>query len=302
MCLILFGYKVSKKYPLIFAANRDEFYHRPTVPMQFWKESPSILAGKDLEQGGTWFGLHKNGHFAALTNFRDPSTVNPNAPSRGEIIIDFLGSNALPEPYFNETAIKPSGYNGFNLLLGNKENLFWFSNLKNTIEKIQPGIHGLSNRFLDTPWPKVTSGKAAMAKIIKKPITLESLFSILTDQSVPEDTKLPHTGVSLEWERILSSVFIQNDTYGTRSSTVMLVDETGNLEVSERTYDPKNRQEYKDQTFFVPAKIHKSYHRTITKTSSFGTPGRVSHDSPTLNSGKVDKSTILRNTCFKNQF
>ncbi|CCK81665.1 NRDE family protein [Desulfobacula toluolica] len=249
MCLILFGYKVSNKYPLIFAANRDEFYQRPTAPMHLWKNTPAILAGKDLEQGGTWFGVHKNGTFAALTNYRDPSSIRPDAPSRGEIIVDFLKSKKPPETHFNHLKEKQNPYNGFNLLFGSKDDIFWFSNLKNTIEKIAPGIHGLSNRFLDTPWPKVESGKKALQDIICGTITFESLFSILTDQSIPDDDQLPQTGVGLEWERMLSSLFIHSDTYGTRSSTVMLMDQNGTIEITERTYDPQDTLTYNDRRF-----------------------------------------------------
>lgn len=249
MCLILFGYKVSRKYPLIFAANRDEFYKRPTAPMHFWKQAPSILAGKDLEQGGTWFGVHENGRFAALTNFRDPVSIKQDAPSRGEIIIDFLKSNEPSLSYFDTFKKRAGDYNGFNLLFGDTEELFWFSNLKNTVEKIAPGIHGLSNRFLDTPWPKVDSGKKALQEQINDTLSLKSLFSILTDQRVPDDSLLPHTGVGLEWERILSPLYIQSDTYGTRSSTVMLMDKNGTLEIAERTYDSGNKLEYRDRNF-----------------------------------------------------
>ncbi|WP_300464278.1 NRDE family protein [Desulfobacula sp.] len=253
MCLILFGYKVSKPYPLILAANRDEFYQRPTAAMDFWHTPPDILAGKDLEQGGTWFGVHQNGTFAALTNYRDPDSIRPDAPSRGEIIVDFLASGTPPEPHFNEFTQKAGAYNGFNLLFGNKSTLFWYSNLKNQIQPISPGIHGLSNRFLDSPWPKVTSGKTALQALVRDTVTLEGLFEILADQSVPHDHQLPQTGVTREWERILSPIFIQSDTYGTRSSTVMLMDQGGSLTMVERTYSPENKGIFTDCHFFLPA-------------------------------------------------
>ncbi len=251
MCLILFGYKISRKYPLILIANRDEYYQRPTAPMHFWNKNPSILAGKDLEQGGTWFGIHKNGRFAALTNYRDPSSLKQNAPSRGDIIIDFLESDLSSETYFLSFKKKAGIYNGFNLVFGDKEALFWFSNLKNTVEKVTPGIHGLSNRFLDTPWPKVEAGKRKLETALKRNITPDRLFSVLADQHVPDDTLLPDTGMPLEWERLLSPLFIQSETYGTRSSIVMHMDQKKNIEVVERTYSPEDKRVFKDRLFWI---------------------------------------------------
>ncbi len=249
MCLILLGYKVSKKYPLILAANRDEFFHRPTAPMHFWEDNNSILAGKDLEQGGTWFGVNKYGTFAALTNYRDPASLKQKAPSRGEIVIDFLTSKKFPKDYHADLKNRLNLYNGFNLILGNNEELFWFSNVKNQIEKIKPGIHGLSNGFLNTPWPKVTSGKKTLKQIIAKNITIHSLFSLLSDRSMPDDVQLPHTGVGIEWERTLSPLFIQSKIYGTRSSTIMLINQNGSIGVTERTYNHENDLTYLDRHF-----------------------------------------------------
>jgi len=253
MCLILFGYKISKKYPLVLIANRDEFYQRPTAPMHFWNNNPSILAGKDLEQGGTWFGIHENGRFAALTNYRDPSSLRQNAPSRGDIIVDFLESDLPAETYFLSFKKKAGIYNGFNLLFGDKDTLFWFSNLKNTVEKVTPGIHGLSNRFIDTPWPKVETGKRKLENALNRSITPDSLFSILADRHVPDDTLLPSTGMTLEWERLLSPLFIQSETYGTSSSIVMQMDQRGNSDVVERTYSLDDKTAFKDRQFYINA-------------------------------------------------
>lgn len=256
MCLILFGYKISKKYPLVLIANRDEFYQRPTAPMHFWDNNPSILAGKDLEQGGTWFGIHKNGRFAALTNYRDPSALRQNAPSRGDIIVDFLESDLPAETFFPSFKKNVERYNGFNLLFGDPETLFWFSNLKNTVEKVTPGIHGLSNRFLDTPWPKVETGKRKLGNALNHSMTPDSLFSILADQDVPDDALLPDTGMTLEWERLLSPLYIQSETYGTRSSIVMQMNQGENIEVVERTYSPEDKKAYKDRQFRIQSNSH----------------------------------------------
>lgn len=252
MCLILFGYKMSKEFPLVLAANRDEFYRRPTAAMHFWEDFPDILAGKDLEQGGTWFGIHRSGAFAALTNYRNPAALKQNAPSRGGIIIDFLNSNKSPECFIHDFGPKAGEYNGFNLIFGNMDDLFWFTNLTNRIERIKPGIHGLSNRFLNTSWPKVESGKTALKKIMGGSISADHLLSLLNDRSRPDDDKLPETGIGLEWERILSPLFIESDNYGTRSSTVIRVDRKRNMKITERTYFHEQGREYKNLDFFIP--------------------------------------------------
>ena len=253
MCLILFGYKVSKAYPLILAANRDEFFQRQTAPMHYWENNPDILAGKDLEQGGTWLGVHKkSGRFAALTNYRDPFSIKQNAPSRGEIIIDFLETNVSISRWADTYLKQANAFNGFILISGDKNDVFWFSNIKKTIENILPGIHGLSNRFLDTPWPKIQTGKSELENIINKGVTAASLFTLLKNNTVPKDELLPETGVGLEWERILSPLFIQSDTYGTRSSTVILTDHKGKTDIIERTYTPNDVHSYSDQHFCLP--------------------------------------------------
>jgi len=252
MCLILIAYKVSSDYPLVIAANRDEFYQRPTAGMHFWEKRPEILAGKDLKQNGTWFAVHRTRGFAALTNHRNPDAINPDAPSRGDIILDCLESGEDGNAFFTRFEDRAARYNGFNLLAGDRRNLFWFSNVKNRVEKIKPGIHGLSNAFLNTPWPKVVSGKTALERVMTGKPTPEALFSILADRSVPPDRLLPRTGIGLEWERRLAPLFIQSDIYGTRSSTVMLVDQTGKTEITERTYSPENPLDYEDRRCQLP--------------------------------------------------
>ncbi len=251
MCLILFGYKVSRQYPLVLAANRDEFYNRPTAPMKFWKDIPSILGGRDLEQNGTWFGINKKGKFSALTNYRDPSSVKQNAPSRGELIVKYLLSKQSDKSFETHLLRDRHKFNGFNLLFGDINELFWFSNLKEKIVTIEPGIHGLSNKFLNTPWPKVKKGKQTLAKIIHDNINTDSLFSMLNDQTEPDISLLPDTGIGHEWEKILSPLYIQSRVYGTRSSTVMLIDQNDNIEITERTYEPENKKHYSDIKFVI---------------------------------------------------
>ncbi len=251
MCLILFAHKISEKYPLILASNRDEFYQRPTAPMAFWKDHPSILAGRDLEGGGTWLGINENGRFGAITNFRDPASLKTHAPSRGEIIVDYLNHKKSTFEFLNNFKDQSDKYNGFNLLFGDSNSLYWFSNRKNQILEIQPGVHGISNRFLNTPWPKVEKGKKALKRISSTTLSSEKLFSILLDCTVAKDSKLPDTGIGLEWERILSPLFITSPVYGTRASTVMLMDNKGNIKVTERTYDPVDINQFQDKKFII---------------------------------------------------
>lgn len=250
MCLVLLGVETSPSFPFILAANRDEFYSRPTAAMDFWPETPSILAGRDLEHGGTWFGINTLGRFAALTNYRDLSRLKQAAPSRGDIIVTFLEFQGSIPDFIEHFKPRASEYNGFNLLLGQPGQLFWFSNQTRKIAALTPGIHGISNHLLDTPWPKVDQGRKALAQAIKAGKTdPETLFNLLADSSVPADNLLPDTGVGLEWERILSPLFIQSPTYGTRSSLVMAMDFQGRVHLTERTYFQEGPIPHEDRHF-----------------------------------------------------
>lgn len=227
MCLILFGYKVHPKYKLILAANRDEFYERPTAPAHYWEDHPHILAGRDLRKLGTWMGVTKNGRFAALTNYRDPNEVTEDKRSRGDLVADFLKGSDSPADFMHMASERRSSYPGYNLLAGNMEELYYYSNVEDRIEQLQPGIYGVSNHVLNTEWPKVKKGKEGLSEIIDNPAgdLTEDLFTLLRNTDPVPDDLLPKTGVSLEWERILSPLFIKSDGYGTRSSTVLLVSE-----------------------------------------------------------------------------
>ncbi|WP_373501014.1 NRDE family protein [Desulfococcus sp.] len=246
MCLILFLYEAHPEYRLILGANRDEFYERPTAPLSYWHERSAvrgaamatILAGRDLRGGGTWMGVTCTGRFAALTNFRDPSANRSGAPSRGALVRDFLGVRELPLAYAERIARAGTAYNGFNLLVGDRRGaLCYYSNRKPEIHPLKPGIHGLSNRFLDSPWPKVARGKKALERVgSNRRIDPEAVLEILADRVRPPEDLLPDTGVGLEWERILSPVFITSPTYGTRSSSVLLVGRDGKVHFVERTF------------------------------------------------------------------
>jgi uncharacterized protein with NRDE domain len=249
MCLIAIATRIHPRYPLIIAANRDEFRHRPTASLSFWKDHPEVLAGRDLEQNGTWLGITKKGRFAAITNFREPASNDPHAPSRGLLVSDFLISDRHPEVYLN--SIKDSGikYNGFNLVVGDINQLWWYSNKNNDIIKIEPGIHVISNHLMDTPWPKTQKAKAGIQKICNQNNTIDpdSIFQLLADKVCPPDDELPDTGVGLEWERLLSSVFIAGDIYGTRSSAVILAEPSGYVTFSEQTFIPGKDPAVKDE-------------------------------------------------------
>ncbi len=237
MCLILFAWRMHADFPLILAANRDEFYERPSAPASFWEE-PGFFAGRDLREGGTWLGITGTGRLAALTNYRDPASLRSGVPSRGHLVSGYLGGHDTPETYLNRLAPMADRYNGFSLLLGDASALHCFSN-RGGRSAVEPGIHGLSNRLLDTPWPKVEKGKSGLRALLEgagQPET-EALFELLSDRSRPQDAQLPETGVGLEWERILSPIFIESPVYGTRSSTVLTIDRNGRVTFVERIFN-----------------------------------------------------------------
>ena len=236
MCLILVAWRAHPDYPLVVAANRDEFYRRRTASADFWTESPQVLAGRDLEAGGTWLGITRTGRFAGLTNFRDPGSHRADAPSRGKLVADFLTGNAGIDAYLD--SLEAAAYNGFNLLLGDGNRLVAFSNVTGERHELAPGVYGLSNALLDTPWPKVGAGKTALTDALAPLPDETALFHLLRDDSVHPDHVLPATGVPLEWERLLSAAFIRSPGYGTRCSTIVKVGSDGAATFDERSWQP----------------------------------------------------------------
>jgi uncharacterized protein with NRDE domain len=238
MCLIAFAYNVHPSYKLILVANRDEFYERPSSSADFWKDHPQVLAGRDLKNGGTWLGVTKDGKFAAVTNYRDPSTLKSGAPSRGNLVSDYLAGNKKTDNYLKKISSQIDKYNGFNLLLGDDNDFFVFSS-RGEKQKLKPGIYGLSNHLLDSPWPKIIRSKRMLkAALNKKGNELEEeLFALLADKRVPPDGKLPSTGIGLEWERLLSTIFIESPIYGTRSSTILLIGKNRRVRFVEKVFD-----------------------------------------------------------------
>ncbi|KLU65490.1 hypothetical protein DEAC_c26270 [Desulfosporosinus acididurans] len=240
MCLIIFAYDILPDYHLVLAANRDEFYNRPTAAANFWEPESKILAGQDLEMLGTWMGITRAGRFAALTNFRDPASQIKNPRSRGFLVRDFLRSEEPPQRYLENVNHTQSLYNPFNLLAGDLSCLMYFSNQGPVVRDLKPGYYGLSNHFLDTPWPKVQKSKDALINYLElNPeglIAPESLFEILADTNPAQDEELPDTGISRDREKILSPIFIAGKDYGTRSSTVLLLDRKQNVFFQERSF------------------------------------------------------------------
>ena len=223
MCLILFAYKVHPQFPFILAANRDEFYNRPTAAAHFWEDYPFVLGGRDLEKMGTWMGVSKDGKFAALTNYRDPDLPTDGKRTRGELVSTFLIQNLTVDEYSKELQATKDHYPGYNLIFGNKNHLYYYSNVADELKILTPGIYGLSNHLLNTDWPKVTKGKKQLSECIHEgePIQFDCLFQTLANRSIAPDHLLPNTGVTKEWERTLSPLFIQTNHYGTVSSTIL---------------------------------------------------------------------------------
>ncbi|TWI71593.1 uncharacterized protein with NRDE domain [Desulfobotulus alkaliphilus] len=243
MCLILFAVQQHPDWPLIVAANRDEFHRRPTEPARLRNASPPVIAGKDLQEGGTWMGIAPETLlFAALTNYRDPFSRKDPAPSRGHIVEQALGSGEDMESFLKKLKNEASAFNGFNLICGTPEKLFYYSNQTEKSLVIPSGVHGLSNHLLDTPWPKVTRGCSMLDQALGKGAGEEDFFLLLQDRSMPEDRDLPDTGMGLEWERILAPLFIVNELYGTRSSTVLRVHRSGEFFFTEISWDERGRE------------------------------------------------------------
>ncbi|MDH3221653.1 MAG: NRDE family protein [Gammaproteobacteria bacterium] len=235
MCLVLFAYRRHADYPLILIANRDEYYARPTRDAHWW-DGAQVLAGRDLEAGGTWLGISRDGRLAAVTNVREPGGMHPGKISRGELTRAYLSGNEHPEAYLQRLAPHDRDYAGFNLLVGDRQGLWFYSNRDHGVRRIEPGVHGISNGAFDEPWPKLSSGKAELEQMLGGDISENALLEILTDHQVAPDHRLPSTGVSLDIERMLSSRFIRSPEYGTRACSVIIMDRAGRVTFCEQNF------------------------------------------------------------------
>lgn len=232
MCLLVFSWNPNSEHPLLLLANRDEFHARPTAALAQWVDLPSIYAGRDLQAGGTWVGIAQNGRFAALTNIRQPQKLALR--SRGDLVQQYLSNNDEPECYLRGVLQQRDAFNGFNLLVGDRQQLWFFNSKQNQAQCLAAGVYGLSNASLDTPWPKLVQARSRFSQHLNS--TDEELFQLMRDEGRPADNQLPDTGVGLATERFLSSMFIRGEHYGTRSTSILRL--SGHeLHLSERTYN-----------------------------------------------------------------
>lgn len=240
MCILFIASQQRKDYPLIIAANRDEFHARPTQGSHIWSSHPPIFAGKDLQAGGTWMGVTRGGRISALTNIRKPGSDKQDAISRGHLVLNYLTSADSDEQFTAQMHQHRADYNGFNLLYGTWKSLQVYNNHSGRHEPVAAGVHGLSNASLNAPWPKVSRGVAALTEYCEFQPTLneQDLFRLLQDDTQAPDEALPDTGIEKKWEKRLSPIFIRSQDYGTRASTLLLVKRDGTAIWSEQTYLP----------------------------------------------------------------
>jgi uncharacterized protein with NRDE domain len=253
MCLILFAWQAHPRYPLIVAANREEFHQRPTAAAAFWEDSPELLAGRDLQAGGTWLGVTRSGRFAAITNYREPlKPGNQQEMSRGHLVRDYLLGRENPMHHAGGVSMQGAQYSGFNLLLGSAGELAYVSNRNEGPVTVQPGSHGLSNHLLDTDWPKVHAGREHLGSLLESErIDPEQLLELLTDRALTPGDIPENVEDDLVPELLTRHYFIISPVYGTRSSTVVLVENNGQTTFVERQFDPLGK-EIETQRFLLP--------------------------------------------------
>lgn len=244
MCLLVLAWKQHPRYRMILAGNRDEFHDRPAAPLGWWQDDPRILAGRDLKASGTWLGVARSGRFGIVTNYRDLQAPIEGAPSRGNLVPRFLTGATSPKEFLDDLRGAAPRYSGFNLLVGGSRALYYFSNRgSNTPRALAPGVYGLSNHTLDTPWPKLRRTRERFDALLRESdVTAESLFAMLADREQAPPSELPSTGLPEEWERVVSAPFILNERYGTRCSSVLMIERNGRTVLQERRFDPAGVQ------------------------------------------------------------
>ncbi|MFY9327917.1 MAG: NRDE family protein [Georgfuchsia sp.] len=257
MCLILAAWQTHPQYPLVIAANRDENFARPTCSAAFWPEAPNLLAGRDLSGGGTWLGITRGDRsfrFASLTNYRDPQREKQIATSRGSLVTGFLQDTTKTLDYLAEVELIGDSYNGFNLMVSDGETLACYNNIEHQTRILEPGIHGLSNHVINTPWPKVTTATSALEVSLHALPDTDELFNFLRNEAIAGDADLPNTGIPLEMERRLSAIFVRataDSAYGTRSSTVLVVGRNNEVFFDEQEWNTNASQSHRQRFRFT---------------------------------------------------
>ncbi|NMH66217.1 NRDE family protein [Shewanella salipaludis] len=241
MCILFIALKMHPRYPLVLCANRDEFHHRPTAPAHFWPPEHRLLAGRDLQAGGTWLGVNRDGDIAALTNIRAP-TQQDGMRSRGELVTQALTQPSLMTDAWLQA--HSQDYNPFNLVFGRNGQLQCFNSQSGQLQALSPGFHAISNGALDDIWPKMAKGQQALERLIssRDELNLDTMLALMQDETRARDEELPSTGIDLEWERRLSAIYIKHPDYGTRSTSLVLQDVQGRMDFTEVRYDGKGRK------------------------------------------------------------
>ena len=243
MCLILLVWRAHPEYSYALAANRDEFHLRATAAAAWWPDKPDILAGRDLQAGGTWLGVTRSGRFAALTNFRDPRLAREMVPSRGNLVTHILQSGESVAESLDHLRRVGAAYNPFNIIFSDGKRLGIFESVRGEGRELGAGVYGLSNHLLDTPWPKVRIAKSRMTEALARLDDESAIMSLLRDDSQAPDEELPQTGITLEWERLVSSAFVRAGDYGTRCSTLFRVDRSARAAFDEWSWDRDGRED-----------------------------------------------------------
>ena len=251
MCLILLAIGQCEEYPLIVISNRDEFYARPTQVAHWWDDSPNTFGGRDLQAQGTWMGVSRQGRFAAVTNVREPGNKQLATRSRGSLTRDFLAGSESAPIFLARLASQHNDYAGFNLLIGDSNELWSYSNCQPGIRKLTPGFYGVSNGYFDEAWPKLASGKIAFEKALGNDEGDNALIEILSSEQQAPDKQLPNTGVPLELERLLSSRFIKSPDYGTRASSLVKFSNQNTISFTEQSFGFETGQKSRIDEMFA---------------------------------------------------
>lgn len=257
MCLLVLAWKSHPRYRLVLAGNRDEFHDRAAAPLNWWQDDPRILGGRDLKAGGTWLGVARSGRFGVVTNYRDLQAPVEGAPSRGNLVPRFLTGATSPKEFLDDLRGAAQRYSGFNLLVGGTRALYYFSNRgPKAPTALAPGVYGLSNHLLNTPWPKLARTRERFAKLLAEPdLAADDLFAMLADREPAPLDDLPSTGLPADWERVVSAPFIVNERYGTRCSSLLLVERNGRTVLHERRFDSAGVQTGTTRFEFASAEV-----------------------------------------------